>query len=36
MFLLANVRLITRGPSDTGYLPDGCVVTDGGNIVDDR
>ena len=34
MILLANGKLITRDPEGTGYLPDGGVVTDGGEIVE--
>ena len=34
MILLANGKVITRDSEDTGYLPDGGVVTDGGKIVE--
>ena len=34
MILLANGKVITRDPDGIGYLPDGGVVTDGGNIVE--
>ena len=34
MILLANGKVITRDSEDTGYLPDGGVVADGGKIVE--
>ena len=33
MILLANGKVITRDPEETGYLPDGGVVTEGGTIL---
>jgi len=33
MIVLANGKVITRDPDGAGYLPDGGVATEGGNIV---